>query len=585
MKLLKPIALLALFSTCLSARARMWGWAEQGNQTISVLGYMSSAATPVQRSYPGATVEVFLTGTMTHASIYSDNLGTPLANPFTIGVSPETSTTGYWFFYADNGTYDVQFSGTGLTTFLLRAISLFDPLGSGAGTVTSFAGSGPAWLTWAVANPTSTPTVTLSPTTGQTSHQVIGTCGAATTFAPCTLTLADLPALSGSFLPITGGTLTGSLLFSPDNTYDIGASGATRPRDLWLGRNAAIGGTLSVIGHTTFEGVTSTGATGTGNLAYSISPSFTTPALGTPSAAVGTNFTGIPSDTALINAVKRANGGLNSASPGTGLLRDGATPAASELSGDCSTFGSNVTVCTGLNGATVTGTSGHLTSFGASSQLADSGVVAANVVTAAAAAGAAKQICTASGASKTCTFIDFPDVRSIPFVNCNNATPALAAASIGSGGTIACRAGTNNKGGYITITDTAGTFAQFTTAIPEDWDATSLPFIRFQVASADTTVSDTIIPQIKVSCAKGDGTTTDDVTFNAAHSLSTITLNATANQFWSTSNIQMNSTDVTGCVAGALMIVQVGRATDTATSAFFYSATLTFPRLLVVQAN
>ena len=41
----------------------------------------------------------------------------------------------------------------------------------------------------------------------------------------------------------------GHLLFSPDNTYDIGASGATRPRDFFLGRNAAILGTLDVTGN------------------------------------------------------------------------------------------------------------------------------------------------------------------------------------------------------------------------------------------------------------------------------------------------------------------------------------------------
>lgn len=38
----------------------------------------------------------------------------------------------------------------------------------------------------------------------------------------------------------------------------------------------------------------------------------------------------------------RAQGGLNSASAGTGILRDGSTPTASEISGDASTFGSNV---------------------------------------------------------------------------------------------------------------------------------------------------------------------------------------------------------------------------------------------------
>lgn len=65
--------------------------------------------------------------------------------------------------------------------------------GSGTGTVTTFSGSGPSWLTWTVTNPTTTPSVSLAPTTGQTPHQVIGTCNAGTTFAPCNLVLGDLP--------------------------------------------------------------------------------------------------------------------------------------------------------------------------------------------------------------------------------------------------------------------------------------------------------------------------------------------------------------------------------------------------------
>lgn len=48
---------------------------------------------------------------------------------------------------------------------------------------------------------------------------------------------------STTYLPLAGGTLTGNLLFSTDNTRDIGASGATRPRDLWLGRNLSVSGT------------------------------------------------------------------------------------------------------------------------------------------------------------------------------------------------------------------------------------------------------------------------------------------------------------------------------------------------------
>ncbi len=59
-------------------------------------------------------------------------------------------------------------------------------------------------------------------------------------------------------LPLTGGTLTGNLLFSTDNTRDIGASGATRPRDFFLGRNALVGGTLGVTGNLTINVATGT---------------------------------------------------------------------------------------------------------------------------------------------------------------------------------------------------------------------------------------------------------------------------------------------------------------------------------------
>lgn len=48
-------------------------------------------------------------------------------------------------------------------------------------------------------------------------------------------------------------------------------------------------------GHQTIESVTSTGATGTGNLVFSTSPTFITPLLGTPTSGVATNLTGTAS--------------------------------------------------------------------------------------------------------------------------------------------------------------------------------------------------------------------------------------------------------------------------------------------------
>jgi hypothetical protein len=77
------------------------------------------------------------------------------------------------------------------------------------------------------------------------------------------------------YLQLTGGTLTGNLLFSADNTRDIGASGATRPRDLFLGRNATIGGTLGVTGATTLAGLGATTITASGLITAQASVSVT----------------------------------------------------------------------------------------------------------------------------------------------------------------------------------------------------------------------------------------------------------------------------------------------------------------------
>jgi hypothetical protein len=88
------------------------------------------------------------------------------------------------------------------------------PAASGGGTVTSVTcGSfGASWLTCNFGSTTTTPSLVLSATVGQTSHQVIGTCGSATSFAPCPLVVGDLPAtvVTSAASLGSGAVMTGS---------------------------------------------------------------------------------------------------------------------------------------------------------------------------------------------------------------------------------------------------------------------------------------------------------------------------------------------------------------------------------------
>src|SRR4029077_3411726 len=117
----KYLFLLALSCATLLARQRMQGDCQQGGKTITVSGIPSAASTPVQRSFVSCTVTVYATGTLTLSTIYADNSGTGKANPFT------ADATGHWFFYADDGSYDVKFSAGGIPSpFTYSDFTLFD---------------------------------------------------------------------------------------------------------------------------------------------------------------------------------------------------------------------------------------------------------------------------------------------------------------------------------------------------------------------------------------------------------------------------------------------------------------------------
>lgn len=106
---------------CIS-RAKLQGYVAQGNTTLTISGGVGTIPKKVQGSFPGATVTIYLSGTLSLATLYADNAGTPKANPFTASL-----TDASWFAYVDNGRYDVRFSGTGITIpFVVGDVIAFD---------------------------------------------------------------------------------------------------------------------------------------------------------------------------------------------------------------------------------------------------------------------------------------------------------------------------------------------------------------------------------------------------------------------------------------------------------------------------
>ncbi len=112
------LCLIFPLSTRTLAKIKYFGIASRGGKIVST---SPSNSYKLMETYPNCTVTVYFAGTITLASIYSNNIGTPKANPFT------ADSTGAWNFYADSGRYDVRFSGTGISVpFTLGDISGID---------------------------------------------------------------------------------------------------------------------------------------------------------------------------------------------------------------------------------------------------------------------------------------------------------------------------------------------------------------------------------------------------------------------------------------------------------------------------
>lgn len=120
-RILMGLALLLCLNYAVEARQKLQGIVGMAGRSIDV--GEAGAASHAIKTFPGSTVTVFIAGTDTLATIYTDESGIPKANPFSADHA-----TAAWSFYADNGSYDIHFSGAGITAPLIQSnVKATDP--------------------------------------------------------------------------------------------------------------------------------------------------------------------------------------------------------------------------------------------------------------------------------------------------------------------------------------------------------------------------------------------------------------------------------------------------------------------------
>jgi len=154
-------------------------------------------------------------------------------------------------------------------------------------------------------------------------------------------------AITSSSATITGGTITGIT----DLAVADGGTGASTAANARTNLSAAASGAnsdiTSITGLTTaltvLQGGTGvTTSTGTGNVVLSTSPTLVTPALGTPSALVGTNITGTASGLTAGNVTTNANltGGVTSVGNAATVVTNANLTGAVTSVGNATSLGS-----------------------------------------------------------------------------------------------------------------------------------------------------------------------------------------------------------------------------------------------------
>ena len=283
--------------TVASTGAQTWVYEYTGFSTLSGTGSAVLATSPTIVT-PTFTTSATFSGTSSGSTVVqasaaaSGTLTLPATTDTLVGKATtdiftnktiDTAATGNVF--KVNGNQISAYTGSGNTVVLSTSPSLTTPTIGSAGA--NFSGSTSGTITVAAAAIAGTNTLTLpaatdtligKATTDILTNKTLDTAGAgnvlkingnqvnAYTGTGSTVVLSAAPTITGhptiEGVTSTGATGTGNFVFATSPTISA----------------------PTISGHATIEGVTPTGATGTGNLVFSSSPTFVTPTLGVASA-------------------------------------------------------------------------------------------------------------------------------------------------------------------------------------------------------------------------------------------------------------------------------------------------------------
>lgn len=276
--------------------------AGNAGQLVSA-GCASACTINMPSSFPVTPFSIFIQSTGAGTVSVSGN-GTNIDG----SASSISLTTGQGIYIASNGSVWYSFRGLG---------------GSGSGTVTSVSQTVPTWLSVSGSPVTGSGTLAITSATGLSSHQVIGTCGTATTVSLCSLVAGDLPAItSGSAVQkASGGGLAAALasdivaLFSTcSGSQYLGADGACHNAGGGAGTVTSVAlampSWLSVSGSPVTTSGTLTAAAATGQTPHQVIGTCGTATSFTPCALVAADLPAITTGSAI---QKASSGALTAA--------------------------------------------------------------------------------------------------------------------------------------------------------------------------------------------------------------------------------------------------------------------------------